>query len=143
MGVTESVDVGVWGSLDPNSNYGLFGLESKIGIVRAADDMPFDLALRPHVGMLVGPEDVTVANFSADVVISRAWWGIAPFLGVGGALTTAFEHADDVDLDTGVGVDGAGFAGVEYRWTYLSAALQAELATNGMATYSGRLSAAF
>ena len=141
VGVTDQVDVGAWFSFNPQSNFGLFGFESKIALLRGAT--PLDLAVRPHVSFLVGPEDLSVVNVSADLAVSRSFSGLAPYLGAGVSGTVAIEHADDVELDNAVSLDAVGFGGLELRWSHLSVGAQTEITTAGVPGFSARVSGTF
>lgn len=126
MGVTDSVDIGIWGSLDPNANYGFVGIESKIALLKQNAQMPLSVAVRPNASAIVGPSEVFVGNASVDVSVSHEWRGLSPYLGVAAMANVAVENSDEVDLDPSVEINAAAFAGLAYQWRGLRAAAQGE-----------------
>jgi len=126
MGVTDNVDIGAWGTIDPNANYGFVGIDAKIAILRQSADMPVSLAIRPNVSALIGPKEVWVANGGVDVSVSRNYKGLSPYLGVGVMSSIAVEKSDDVDLNNGTSTDPVAFAGLAYKWKKLNLAAEAE-----------------
>lgn len=126
LGVAERVDVGVWGSLDPNSNFGFVGMESKISVLRQDEETPVSIAVRPNASALLGPDEVFVANASVDVSVSRNWRGLSPYLGVAATTSVAVERSEDVDLDNGTNLGVLAFAGLAYQWENLRVATEAE-----------------
>lgn len=126
MGIADSVDIGIWGSIDPNANYGFVGFESKIALLKQSAEMPLSVAVRPNASAIVGPSEVFVGNASVDVSASHEWRGLSPYLGVAAMANVAVENSDEVDLDPGVSTNVAAFAGVAYQWRGLRAAAQGE-----------------
>src|SRR6185369_9786373 len=55
FGVSDRVDVGVWGTLNPQSNYGVVGVDTKIALLRQGPGRPVTVAVRPSLSSLVGP----------------------------------------------------------------------------------------
>jgi hypothetical protein len=141
MGVSDSVDVGVWGSLDPNSNYGFVGIESKISLLRQSADLPVSVAVRPNVSSLLGPDELFLANAGVDLSVSHNFRGLSPYVGVAGTSSIAVEMSDEVDLDNGKANSLAAIAGVTYGWKGLRLAGEAEF--GALNTYAVRVGGAF
>ncbi len=127
LGITDAVDIEAYGTLNPQSNYGLVGIASKIRILEQSDDMPIALAFRPSVSGLIGPSEVTAANVSFDFSVSRDFGGIAPFVGVGLSNTAVAETSDDTNVGHAFASRPVGYAGVDFNWRFLTAGVQAEL----------------
>lgn len=127
MGVSDDIDVGLWGTLDPASNYGFAGLDAKFAVLSQTRGWPVSVAVRPHVSTLVGPEEVWLATGGVDGSVSYDIFGIQPYAGAGVATSAAFERSDDVDLDTGMAFSPVAFAGIEYNWSHLSVGVEGEI----------------
>jgi len=125
-GVSDRVDLGAWGTLNPHSNYGLVGIDSKIVLMRQGPSRPVTVAIRPSVSALVGPSEVWAGNASIDVSVSRAFGSVSPYVGFASSGSMAIETSDDVSLDTAYGSDSLVYAGVEYRWRALVVSAELE-----------------
>ncbi len=142
MGVSRRVDVGVWGTLAPQANYGFIGLESKVTILEQDESMPVSFAVRPTAVSLVGPDELVVFDTGVDFAVSRNFMGLSPYAGFTGHTTIAFERSDEVELDhPGTAAYMAAFAGVAYDWKNLRLAAQAE--TGPLTTYAARVGGSF
>jgi hypothetical protein len=141
VGVSERVDVGVWGTVAPGANYGFLGVQSKVTIVRQDESTPVSVAVRPTAAALLGPKELIVADLGVDVSVSHSYKGLAPYLGLAAHTTAAFERSDDVDLDPGTAAHMAAFAGLSYGWKALRLAVHAE--TGPLTTYAARVGGSF
>lgn len=126
VGVSDNVDIGAWGTLDPNANYGFTGIDLKVGLLKQSAEMPVSVAIRPSVSSMYGPSEVFVVNSSVDLSVSRNWSGLEPYAGVGASANVAVEMSDDVDLDPGQSRNVLAFVGVSYQWKGIRAAAQVE-----------------
>jgi len=127
MGIFDRVDLEAYGSVNWLSNYGFFGVATKVGILRQEDGAPVSLAIRPSVAGVVGPSEVQVWNLSTDLSVSRRFWGLAPFAGVGVNSNIALDRSNDTEVGHQASVLPAAFVGADYRWRMLSVGVQAEL----------------
>ena len=125
-GITQRVDVGLTGTLDPNANYGFLGAQSKVTLFEQDESMPVSIAVRPTVMTLLGPKELFVVDAGADVSVSRNYKGLAPYVGFAAHTTGAFERSPDVDLDPGTAAYMEAFAGISYAWKNIRAAAQAD-----------------
>jgi len=141
LGVSEWADVGVWGSLDPNANYGFIGLESKVALLKEGIRWPVSVSLRPNATVLLGPDEMWAGNSSVDLALSRSFHGVSPYLGVGASASMAVETSKDVDLDNGLSATPLAFAGLDFRWKALS--LGAQVERSDLTTYSFRAGGSF
>lgn len=128
VGVTDRIDAELLGTVAVEANYGIAGVGAKIRIFSQADGRPVSLSVRPSVAALLGPSEVQAYNVSADVAVSHAFRGLAPFAGVTLSSTLVVESSPDTDVGNQAASRALAFAGLEYRWRHLTAAAQAELA---------------
>src|SRR5512144_1661753 len=71
VGVTDAVDAEAYGTLNPQSNYGLVGVAAKVRLLEQSERTPVSLAVRPSASGLGGPAEVQAWNLSTDVSVSR------------------------------------------------------------------------
>ncbi len=126
VGVSDSVDVGAWGAINPSSNYGLVGVDTKVVLMRQGASRPVSVAVRPSVAALVGPREVWAAAASLDVSVSRTMGPFAVYVGGASSASGAFERSPDVDLDPASGTDSVGYAGVTWTWRGVQVAAEVE-----------------
>ncbi|PKN54113.1 MAG: hypothetical protein CVU56_28280 [Deltaproteobacteria bacterium HGW-Deltaproteobacteria-14] len=129
MGVTDSVDLEVSGTYDFRANYGFLGVGAKIALLQQKLGAPVSVAIRPSVSTLIGPAEVSLASLSTELLVSRSYYHLAAFVGVGARGTIAFDSS----ADTNVGNQGAlrpvVLAGLEYDLEFLSLGAQVDYST--------------
>jgi len=125
-GITKKIDAEVYGSLNWMSNYGFFGMASKINLLDEADQMPVSVSVRPSAAALLGPSEMQAFNISGDLAVSRNFHGLSPFAGLTLSSTLAVNSSPDTNVGNQVAFRPVGFAGLEYRWKFINAAAQAE-----------------
>jgi hypothetical protein len=101
-GVSERVDAGVYYTRNPEANYGLVGGQIQVNVMRAAQGR-FAASTRLTMVRLVGPEDVAVAFYGADLVASHTVHltgrvTVSPYASVTALLSTAHERSAVVSL---------------------------------------------
>jgi hypothetical protein len=126
FGVGERADIGVWGGVNPSSNWGFVGVDTKIALLRQEGGRPVSVSIRPSVTSLVGPAEVWVGNASIDLSMSRAFGPVSPYVGVATSGSLAFERSAEVDLDPAAAEASLTYAGVSYRWRKLLVAAEVE-----------------
>ena len=141
FGVSDRVDVGAWGGLDPRSNYGMVGVDAKIALLRQGPGRPVSVAIRPSITSLVGPSEVWAGNASVDVSVSRAIGPLSPYVGAAASSSLAVERSKDVVLDPATGDNGVVYAGLAYRWRAL--VLSAEVENGALTSYGLRIGTRF
>ncbi len=141
FGVSDRVDVGAWGGLDPHANYGMVGADTKIALLRQGRGRPVSVSIRPSVTSLVGPSEVWAGNASLDVSVSRALGPVSPYAGVAASTSLAVERSEDVDLDPATAQDSLAYAGLSYRWRAL--VLSAEVEKGALVSYAFRIGTRF
>jgi hypothetical protein len=127
LGVSDDVDAEVFGIVNWQANYGFVGVASKIRLLDETEGKLMSLSVRPSASALLGPSEVQAYNLSGDVAVSRNFHGFSPFAGVTLSTTLAVESSDDTDVGNQAAARTLAFAGLEYRWKFISAAAQAEV----------------
>ncbi len=141
FGVSDRVDVGAWGGIDPRAKYGLVGADTKISLLRQADGRPVSVSVRPSIATLVYPSEVLVGTLSVDLSVSRAFGPLSPYAGVAASTSGAIERSDAVDLDPVSASRSLAFAGLSYRWRAL--VLSAEVEKAARFNYAFRVGTRF
>jgi len=95
------------------------------------------VALRPSVSTLVGPAEVSVASLSTELLVSRSFYGLAPFAGIGMRGTLAFDRSAQADVGSQGAVRPVLLTGLDFNWSALS--LGAQLDYSAVLTVSARL----
>jgi hypothetical protein len=119
FGVSDRVDVGAFGGLDPNGKYGLLGVDTKIALLQQGPTMPVSVSIRPSIGTLIAPSEVWAGTASVDLSVSRAFGPVSPYVGVAATTSGAMERSKNVDLDPVDAGSALSYAGVSYRWRAL------------------------
>lgn len=127
VGLTERVDGELYGTLNPGSNYGLVGVATKIRLMQQDEGLPVAIAIRPSASALLGPSEVQVYVLSTDVIVSRNFHGLEPFVGATVNTSAAIDNSDDTDVGHQAATRAIAFAGVDYNWRFLSIGAQAEV----------------
>ena len=126
FGVSDRVDVGAWGGVNADSNYGLAGVDTTIALLTQDTGGLVNLSIRPSLTSLVGPSDVWAANASVDVALSRAIGAFSPYVGAATTGSVAIERLDNLNLDPATAEGSLAYAGLAYRWRALTAAAEVE-----------------
>jgi hypothetical protein len=127
VGLTDRIDGELYGTLNPGSNYGLVGLAAKIRLIQQDEQLPVAVAIRPSASALLGPSEVQVYVLSTDVIVSRNFHGLEPFVGAAVNTSAAIDNSDDTDVGHQSATRAIAFAGVDYNWRFLSIGAQAEV----------------
>lgn len=141
FGVSDRVDVGVWGGLNPNANYGMAGFDTKILLMRQGPGRPVSVSVRPSVTALIGPSEVWAASLGVDLAVSRAFGAFSPYAGIAATSTAAIERSKDVDLDPATAGASVAYAGLSYRWRALVVSGEVENGTR--VSYAFRVGSRF
>lgn len=141
FGVSDRVDVGAWGGLDPHANYGLIGVDTTIALVRQGPGRAVSVSIRPSLTSLVGPSELWVGNASLDLSVSRGFGSLSPYLGVATTASLAVERSADVDLEPATAGGSLVYAGLSYHWKHLL--LSAEVEKGALVSYGFRLGTRF
>lgn len=141
FGVNDRVDVGAWGGLNPNANYGLVGVDTKIALLREGPASPVSISVRPSITSLLGPSDVWAGNVSVDLSVSRAFGRLVPYGGIAASSSAAIERSAAVDLDPVAAGDTSAYGGVAYRWRSLL--ISGEIERGNVTAYAVRVGKRF
>jgi hypothetical protein len=126
MGVSDRVDLGISGGLNPDSNWGVATAEAKIALMRQGPNRPVSIAIRPTVASLIGPEEVWAGNASVDVSVSRKLGSFAPYIGGASNASFGVERSQEVDLKDAVETNSVVFGGITFDAGHFSFAAEAE-----------------
>ena len=126
FGVNNRVDVGAWGGINHDSNYGVAGFETKVALMTEGPRRPVSVSVRPSITALIGPSDLYAANMSVDLSVSRTFGAFSPYAGVAASSTGAMEMSDALKLDPVSAGDSMGYVGLAYRWRAVSLAAEME-----------------
>lgn len=126
LGVSDRVDIGAWGGMDPHSNYGLVGVDTTVVMLRQDAGQPVSVSVRPSIGALVGPKELWAGNASLDVSVSRSLGAFAVYVGGASSASVAVERSDDVDLEPATAAGSVGYAGLTWTWRGLLVAAEVE-----------------
>src|SRR5262245_52064331 len=141
FGVSDRVDLGVWGGQHSGMNAGMAGMDVKIGLLRQSPEMPLSVSVRPSFSALIGAQDLWGASTGVDLAVSRAFGAFAAYGGVAATSSIAGERLADVDFErTSTGATFS-YAGVSYGWRSLIAAAEIEHGTR--ASYAFRIGTRF
>ncbi|MCC7032864.1 MAG: hypothetical protein IT179_08550 [Acidobacteria bacterium] len=141
VGVSDRVDLGISGALNPHANYAVAGVDTRIVLMRQGPSRPVTIAIRPSVSSLFGPAEVWAANASLDIAVGRRVGAFTPYVGVATSMSLAVERSDDVALDPAAVSGSAALAGVTVRWRRL--AVSAEVERSAVTTYGVRVGTRF
>lgn len=129
VGVAERTDLGLFYTMNPQSNYGWIGLDVKHAIWRQNAKTPVALSIRGAYTKTLFVSDMDMHALSAGVSIARTIWNtLTPYLGFGSDVVLARETASTVELDTEVVLAPHAFAGVEVAFWHLALGAEAQLA---------------
>lgn len=140
-GVSDRVDIGASGGLDPHANWGLASIDAQIALMRQGPSRPVSIAIRPTLTSLIGPEEVWVGHASIDVSISRTIGSFAPYVGFASGASLGVERSKDVALETSVATTSPVFAGI--TWRHKALALSAEVEHAKLNSFAIRASTRF
>ena len=113
-GVTDRLDVGAYFTKALKANYGVVGGQVQYALLH---DTTRHLAAagRLSVVRLFGPEDVRASTYGLDLVVSREFSRIAPYVGVSGYMARGRETSPNVDLDDVTAFGAQAMVGVSAR----------------------------
>lgn len=103
VGVSDRVDVGGYFAKNPNANYGFFAGQVQYSVLND-ETRNWAASVRASFMRLFGPEDLTLAVYGVDAVVSRSyvvsprWLSVSPYVGASTYLSSAHERTTAVDL---------------------------------------------
>ncbi len=129
FGISDRVDIGVWGAFDPRAKYGLGGVDTKIAVLKQGARSPVSVSVRPSLGSMVWPVDLWVGTASVDASVSRAVGPVTPYFGVSASTSLGIESSETVNLNPVSAGRTTAYAGASYRWRSLAFAGEVERGT--------------
>lgn len=102
-GITNTMDVGVYFTKNPNANYGFYGAQLQRTFLGSAA-RNWAASARVSFASLFGPEDVGLTVYGVDALASRTvtlsrWAALTPYVGVSTYLSTSHEKSAVVTLE--------------------------------------------
>lgn len=97
-GITDRVDLGAYFTKAIGANYGFIGGQLQYNLLNDAE-RHLAAAGRLSVVNVFGPEDMTATTYGLDLVLSREFGVVAPYVGIAGYMSRARETTPNVDLD--------------------------------------------
>jgi len=141
MGVSDRVDLGISGGLNPDSNWGVATAEAKIALMRQGPNRPVSIAIRPTLASLIGPDEVWAGNASVDLSVSRRLGPFSPYIGGASNASLGVERSNEVALEDALETGSVVYGGVIYAVRHFSVAAEAE--HGKLTTFSFRVSGRF
>lgn len=135
-GVTDRLDVGAYVTKAVGANYGFVGGQLQYALPDQAAGR-LAAAGRISVVRLFGPEDMRASTYGVDLLVSREFSRVAPYVGVSGYVARARETTPKVDLDDVTAVGAQATVGVSARLSVLR--LGAEFSVARVPTTSVKL----
>ena len=129
FGLTDRVDLGAWGGMHRDANYGLIGADFRIALLQEGPGRPVSVSVRPSISSMIGSSDIWAASTSVDLTVSRAFGPWSPYAGVAATSSFAMDRLKDVDLDPATAGSTQSYAGLSYRWRALVASAEVERGT--------------
>ena len=98
VGITDRIDISGTYLMAPGANYGFAGAQLQYNLLNNTEK---NLAAAARVGAMaiVGPEDLSLAAFSFDLVASKDISRFSAYAGLGTYLMRSHEKSSVVDLD--------------------------------------------
>jgi hypothetical protein len=97
LGITDRMDVGAYWTTAPRANYGGVGGEFKYVVLRESGSFP-TVAARASASILTGVPDFNLNVYSADLIASRAFAIVTPYVGFRQNWVIGTETTSKVDL---------------------------------------------
>ena len=141
FGLSDRVDLGAWGGYNSHMSDGMAGMDVKIGLLRQSASMPVSVSVRPSFSATLGSADVWGASTGVDLTVSRAFGGFAPYGGIAATSSLATERLLNIDTDRETSNQMLSYAGLNYTWRSVSAAVEVEKGTK--TSYAFRLGTRF
>ena len=128
MGVSDNVDVGGYWTTAPGANYGMVGGELKYAFVRESAKHPA-AAVRASATLLTGVPDFDVSVYSVDLMTSKTFAKLTPYVGIKESYIVGTETTSKVDLDRENLSATQGFAGVAYSMRMINLTVEYNIAS--------------
>jgi len=127
VGVTQNTDVGIFFTMNPESNYGWIGLDVKHALLRQGATMPVTLSLRGAYTKTLFVSDMDMHALSAGISLDRTFWNtLTPYLGVGGDMVLARETSSAVNLNSELVLAPHVLAGVEVAFWHVAVGIEGQ-----------------
>lgn len=139
-GLPLGFDVGISYAKVPGTNIGLVAGELKWAVLKGSLVTPA-VAIRGDYTKLVGVNDVGLADYGADISISKGFAFVTPYAGIGEVWISSKEKTDAVNFDKSTFTETKGFLGAKFSFFIVSFVAEADFSE--VPSYSGRLNLSF
>ncbi len=123
MGVSDNIDVGAYWTSAPEANYGMVGGELKYKFLQESEKLPA-AAVRASVSLLTGVDDYNLNVYSVDLIASKKFGMLTPYVGIKESFAVGTETTSKVDLDKESILITQGYVGVAYSIWMLTIAAE-------------------
>lgn len=128
VGLADHMDVGGFVTYAPDANYGEAGGEFKYAFLPESDELPA-VAARVSAAFLLGVRDFNVSLYGIDVLASKRFSFLTPYVGFRESLIIGTETTDKVNLDTEHVFLAQGYAGISVSYWALNLAAEYGVST--------------
>lgn len=143
VGVSDRLDLGIYYTRNPESNYGWLGLDGKYRLLSRGGDAPLTLAVRGAYTRTLYVSDMDMNTFTFDISAEKKYREIwRPYLGLGGDFVFARETSDAVSLHSEIAVAPHLFGGLEVN-VWRNFTLGAEFTLGSILSEQFRIGAVF
>jgi hypothetical protein len=122
IGLSDRIDIGGLWTTAPDANYGMVGGEVKYAFLQESRKRPA-AAVRLSATWLTGVPDFNMGIYSIDLLASKKFSRLAPYIGLRHSLAVGTETTSKVDLQQEIVPFTQGFVGAAYSvWAFNLAA---------------------
>lgn len=138
--LTDRIEMGSYITKDPAANYGFWGFDFKYSDIAPCLN-GVQVAARVSHSRMFGPEDLRLGNTSADLLASKKWDWVEPYVGGSIGYSQSRETTDEVNLQPARNLSPRLLAGAKVDFKFISASVEYDLAQ--VRTFSFKLGASF
>lgn len=128
VGLSENIDIGAYWTAAPDANYGMIGGELKYAFLREEEGVPA-AAVRGSVTLLTGVPDFDLHIYSIELLASKTFATLTPYVGLRTSLAVGTETTDKVNLKTEHVPMAQGYLGIAYSPWILRVAAEYNVST--------------
>ena len=128
FGVSDKIEIGAKWATAPGANYGMIGGELKYAFLQETKKKPA-AAVRASFTALTGVADYNFSSGSIDLLVSKKFAGVSPYLGIRESLMMGTETTSKVNLDKESLLVTQGFIGVAYSIWRINLAAEYNIAS--------------
>ncbi len=135
FGISDKIDIGAVWNTAPGANYGMIGGEIKYAFLKESKRTP-SAAVRASFITLTGVADFNISISSIDLLVSKKFAGISPYIGIKESFIMGTETTSKVDLHREGLFATQGFVGVAYSIWRISLAAEYDISDVNTLSFS-------